>query len=381
MKFLRYIIANLVRRPLRTGLTALTIAASIFIFSALLSLDRGVDRMVAETGGERIIAVFDKYKACPPDSKLPARYRDRIEELDHVVEAMPVRFLLSSCQMVTDLVAVHGIEPDRLRRFRAFELDDAAYDAFAADRGSAIVGRAVANRYGWRIGDSVTLQQLRGVSFIISGIFDAPGSSLEAAILVDREYLEYAIDEIGIATMMLVRVDDESNIDQVSTAIDDLFSRDVAPTRSGPERAFIASLIDDFSGMVEFAQMIAYAALALLLAAVANNVSMGLRDRMREVSILKTIGFRRLHIARLMIAESAALGLAAALIGCLAALAVIVFGDYAISIEGYTIVPHFSAGNALAGIVAGASLGALGAVLPALRAARVPIVEGLRDAG
>lgn len=385
MRFARFVLANLIRRPLRTSLTALTIAASIFIFTALLSLDQGVKRMVIETAGgtgnEQVIAVFDKYKACPPDSLLPVRYRERIEEIDHVAEVMPVRFLLSSCQMVTDLVAVHGVEPERLRRFRRFDLPDDQYSTFAGERGAAIVGRSIANKYGWRIGDSVTLQQLGGVSFIIRGVFDAPGSSIDSAIFVDREYLEYAVDQVGIATMFLVRVDEPRHLDAVSIAIDEVLMRDTTPTRSGPERAFIMSLIDDFSSMVAFSQVVAWAALALLLAAIANNVSMGLRDRLREMSILKTIGFRSGKVARLIIAEAVLLGVGASLLGCTAAYATITLGRFAVSVEGYTILPHFSVGIAAVAIAAGALLGLIGSLMPVLRATRVPIVAGLREVG
>ena len=156
MRLLRLAARNVLRTPARTILTMMGVAASIFIFSALLSLDHGVKRMVEKTGEDLVLTVFERFKACPPYSRLPVHYRDRIAALPHVKEVMAVRFLLSNCQTTTDLVAVHGVEPERFRRFRKVEIPEDQYRAFQGERGAAIVGKAVAEKYGWRVGDQVT---------------------------------------------------------------------------------------------------------------------------------------------------------------------------------------------------------------------------------
>lgn len=378
MKFFHLILHNTLRRPARTTLTALGVAVSIFIFAALLSLDHGVKRMVEHTGDDLVMTVFEKFKACPPYSKLPVHYAEKIASVPHVKDVMPIRFLLSNCQTTTDLVAVHGIDPASLRRFRTFDIGDAEYAAFAAERGSAVVGRAVAAKYGWRVGDQVTLKELRGVSFTVRGIFAAPGSSLESIILVDRGYLEYAVQQVGIATMFLVLVDSPQNVDQVSYEVDALFANYDTQTKTGPEKAFIAGSIEDFSDMVRFAQAVAYVALVLLLAVIANSVSMSVRDRMREVAIMKTLGFRRGRVVRLIVAEAILIALLASVLGCGLAALVLRTGGFAISIEGYTIVPHLSLQVALFALTAGGVLGLVGAYVPARHAARMPTVAALK---
>ncbi|MFU8805528.1 MAG: ABC transporter permease, partial [Bradymonadaceae bacterium] len=167
MKFLPLIIANLLRRWTATMLTGLSMAATIFIFSTLIALDRGVDRMIDATGQAETITVFERYKACPPYSSLPVSYAAEIAEIEGVADVMAVRFLLSNCQTTTDLVAVHGVEPARLRDFESIDVPDAHYAAFAGERSAALVGTRIAEKYGWKLGDQVVLEALRGIPFVI----------------------------------------------------------------------------------------------------------------------------------------------------------------------------------------------------------------------
>ena len=377
----RLVTRNILRRPLRTALTGATIAAAILVFASLLSVNSGVHQMIDATGNDAVVIAFERYKACPPFSRLPVHYGDQIAGMPHVREVMPVRFLLSSCRTTTDLVALHGVDPEKLRQFRALGISEAEYEAFADERGAALVGRALAERYDWRVGETVSLAELRGISFVIRGIHDAPGSSLNATILVDREFLEYSIDQVGVATMFMVLVDDAAHVDAVSREIDATFANYPAQTRSGPERDFIANMIEDFLHMVAFSQVVAYLALFLLLGAVANSISMSVRERLREMALLKTRGFGQGQVTAIVLAEAMLISLGAASIGLLATVLVFATGRFTIGVEGYTITPHLSTGVVALSLAAGAALGLAGALMPAIRGARLPIRAGLSEAG
>jgi putative ABC transport system permease protein len=375
----RLILRNLKRRPLRTTLTSLTVAVAIAVFASLLAIDSGVRRMIDTTGDDTVIITFERYKACPPFSRLPVHYADQIAGLDGVRDVMPIRFLLSSCSTVTDLVAIHGVDPAKLRSFRDLEVSADDFAAFAGERGGALVGRAAAARYRWQLGQTVTLPELRGISFVVRGIFAAPGSSLESVILVDREFLEYAIDEVGVITMVAVQVDSPDQIDDVSRRIDALFASSSAQTRSGPEKDFIAGNVADFAHLVRFAQVVAYLALVLVLVAVANSISMSVRERLRELALLRTRGFTPDLATRLICLESVALAAGASLVGVGAAAWVLFSGRLAISVEGFTITPYLSLTIVLGALTAGTLLGLLGALWPARQAMRQPIVAALRE--
>jgi putative ABC transport system permease protein len=379
MKFFKLVVRNLLRSKARTLLTMFGVSVSIFIFAALLSLDRGVQRMIDQTGNDSVLTVFDRYKACPPNSKLPLHYGDKIAALPTVAEVLPVRFLLSTCRTTTDLVAVHGIEADKLRDFKELAIGSADYDAFAAEKGAAIVGREVAGKYGWTTGQQVTLAQLGGVSFVVRGIFDAPGSSSNQVVYVDRTYLEQATQQPGWVTMFLVKPKDPSQADAVAASIDALFANFEVQTKTGPEKAFIARMITDFKDMVRFAQIVAWAALVLLLAAVANSMSMSVRDRLREMAIMKLLGFDSESTARLVLVEAVVASALAALCGAGLAWLAIGRSGFVISVEGFSIVPYLSGEVVTAGLCAGILLGAVGAFLPASGGARLPIVQALKE--
>jgi len=378
VRFLVLIIRNIFRSKVRSSLTFIAVAISVFIFTALLSLDHGVQRMIQATGGDRVLIVFEKYKACPPYSRLPVHYAEQIAALPHVTTVMPVRFLLSFCGTTTDLVSVHGVEPDKLRRFHDLELPQEQYAAFAGERGAAIVGRSIATKYGWQVGQQVTLPQLRGIGFTVRGIFTASGSSLEEVVLVDREYLERSIDEVGVATLFMVELDDPAYIASTSAVVDLMTVNFDTQTKSGPERGFIADQISGFKELVRFSQMVAYAALVMLLAAVANSVSMSVRERLRETAVMKLLGFSSMFVTRLILTETALLGLAAALTGVVLAWLVVELGHVSISVEGFTMYPGLTGRIASAALGTGLVLSTVAAFLPARGCSRRSIVEALR---
>jgi putative ABC transport system permease protein len=277
------------------------------------------------------------------------------------------------------MVAVNGIDPGTLREFKELDIPAAQYAAFADEKGAAIAGRAVAEKYGWQAGQQVTLQQLGGVSFTLRGIFDARSSSERQVVYVDRVYLEQATSQGGWVTMFLVKPDAPANADSVSQAIDATFANFDVQTKTGPEKAFIARMIHDFKDMVHFAQIVAWAALLLLLAAVANSMSMSVRDRLREMAVLKLLGFASDSAAQLVLVEAMLTSTVAAICGAGLAWLLITRSGVVISIEGFTIAPTLSPEVLGLATFAGLLLGALGAFWPALSGARLPIVQALRE--
>jgi len=291
---------------------------------------------------------------------------------------MPERFLLSNCKTTTDLVAIHGVEADKFRQFRDIEIPDEQYAAFAGERGAAIIGRQVADKFGWSIGDQVTLKQLGGVSFTVRGIYKAAGTTANL-ILVDRTYLELSTGSTGWATVIYVKVDDERNVNTVANAIDANFANYQAQTKSGPEDSFIMGMIEDFADMVGFVQMVGYLSLILLLAAVANSVSMSVRERLREMAILKLVGFRSERVAGMMLTEAVLISILGALVGVGLAALMLSLGSFKISIEGFTIVPRITPQIVAIALAVGALLGYLGAYIPSVGGAKRPIIGAMRE--
>lgn len=379
MRLLPFMLKDTLRNPVRTGLTLVAVTVAIFIFTAVLSLSHGMQRMLRSSAAPDVLIVFDRYQGCPPLSKLPVSHRQRIEDLDGVAETTAALFLLSACSRATDLVAVHGIEPDRLRRFRGLELPDEQYEAFASERGAAIIGEQVARRYGWQVGQSVSVQELGDITFTVRGVFRAPGDSLENAILVDLEYLQFATDQVGIVTLIYVKSADADKTAALAAEIDALLADSAAPVKTTPERAFIASAISGIVGIVEFSRWLGYVALGIILLGVGNSLSMSIRDRTRDIAILKTIGFRRRHVLGLVVSEAMLTSLAGGCLGALLAWLAVRHSGFHLAVEGFTFVPHVSTGLLFTGIALSVLVGFLAGLMPAVRAARMRIVSALKE--
>jgi len=379
MKFLPFAFKSLSRNPVRATLTLLGVGVAMFLFTGVVSLDQGMRRMLANSAGDDTLVVFDKYQGCPPLSKLPTSYEAQVAELSGVAETTPTLFLLSACSRATDLVAVHGIEPEKFRRFRKIDIPEEQYRAFSQERGAAIVGEKVARTYGWRIGQAVMLQKLGDISFTVRGIFRAPGSSLENAILVGLDYLQFATNQTGKMTLLLVKVSDPARAGAVAERVDALFSSSASLTKTTPERSFIASAISGVTGIVEFSRWLGCVALGIIIVGVGNSLAMTIRDRTREFAILKTLGFRRPQVLRLVIFEAVLSSLLGGALGAGLAWLTVNRSNLSLSVEGFTIAPHVTLELALLAVALAGVLGTVAAVLPAINASRLKIVQALRE--
>ncbi len=379
MKFLPFAFKSLARNPVRALLTLLGVAVAIFLFTGVVSLDQGMQRMLTNSSGDDILVVFDKYQGCPPLSKLPISHQGQVADLPGVADTMATLFLLSSCSRATDLVAVHGIEPGKFRDFRKIDLPDEQYRTFAQERGAAIVGEQIARTYGWEVGQGVTLEKLGGVSFTIRGIFRAPGSSLENAILVDLDYLQFATQQVGTMTLLMTKISDQAGSGAVAERIDTMLASSSSPTKTSPEQSFIATAISGVTGIIGFSRWLGYVALGIILIGVGNSLAMTIRDRTREFAILKTLGFQRGHVLGLVITEAALASLLGGTLGASLAWLAVNRSSLTLSVEGFTITPYVSPELVLWAIALAGILGTLAAVFPAIRASRLRIVQALRE--
>jgi putative ABC transport system permease protein len=335
--------------------------------------------MLATSSRPDILVVFDKFQSCPPLSKLPAAHLAELEKLPGVASVMSELFVVSSCSRATDLIAVHGVEPAKVREFRTIEIPDDQFAAFASERGSALVGTKAAARHGWKPGSTVSLERLGGITFTVRGIFSAPGDTLENAILADIEYLRAASDRPAETTLYHVRAADPSQTDALAARIDRAFASSSAPTRTALERSFILSAVSGLSGLVEFSAVLGYGALGLIVLGVGNSLSMGIRDRTREIAILKTTGFRNPQILRVVLAEAAVFGAVGGILGTLLAAVLVGASRFSLSVEGFTFTPHLSPALLAEALILPVALGCLAAYPSARRVAGLPVAAALRE--
>lgn len=379
MKWLRYTMHALLRAPLRPALAVMAVALAVLLFCAVVAVDRGLQKMLVTAARPDVLVVFDRFQSCPPLSKLPQSHRAALEDMDGVKGVTAELFLISSCSRVTDLVAVHGIEPDKVREFRDIEVPEAEFAAFASERGAALVGRRAAARYGWQVGQTVSLERLGGLTFTIRGIFSSPTEGLESAIFVDLDYLQVATDQIGTVTLYRARLASPEQSDAVAAAIDRQLVNSAAPTRTATEKAFLDAAVSSLVGLVKFVSLLGYGALGLVALGVGNSMAMSIRDRTREIAILKIVGFRRPQVLRLMLSEALVCGLLGGILGALLAKLLLTTSHFELSVEGFSFVPSLSPALMAEALILSVLLATAAGFFPALRVARLRAADALRE--
>jgi putative ABC transport system permease protein len=255
--------------------------------------------------------------------------------------------------------------------------------AWQRDRAGALVDVTLADKYGWKIGDRITLL---GTIFpvnpelTIRGIYhrDPP----QNALYFNAKYLEESVDWFkGKAGWYATQVAEPGDVARVSSEIDDMFRNSPQRTKTESEKAFQLSLIATLGNVKAFILGVCGAVVFAILLVSANTMAMSVRSRTREVAVLKTLGFTRQRVLSLFVFEAVALALTGGVVGIAAAAALIRWLTHSsVAIGVPTDMRVTLSGVALSLLVA-TIVGFLSGYIPAYGASRINIVEGLRHIG
>src|SRR6185369_2110956 len=285
--------------------------------------------------------------------------------------------------------ANEAIEPKSfLELYPEFVLPPEQKEAFIRDRKGCIVGRKLASRFGWKLGDIVTL---KGTIYpgqwelVVRGIFTGAEKSTEERILFFQwDYLNETLkktiprraDQVGFYIIGIARPELAA---QVSQEVDGIFRNSLAETLTETEKAFQLAFASMTEAIMVAIQIVSYVVIVIIMAVVANTMAMTARERIGEYAIFKTMGFRGRHIAGMIFGESLLICIAGCLFGILLTfpagrLFSDVLGDYLPSFEIKRTTIYLDIAFALlVGVVAG--------IFPTLRAVKIRIADGLRRIG
>lgn len=379
MKLGRLTLKNLRRRPMRTALTLAGVACATALLMLVESLSRGLDRALSGSEAARTLIVYRLNRYCPQTSFLPEYYEDQIAKLDGVDSVLPVKVYLNNCRASLDIVSFNGVPPERLRDSRSIEVLEGDFDRFVRERDAALVGRAFARRKGVDVGETF---RFGDIDVKVAGVFGSNEPVEEGVILTHLEFLQRAgpVNRLGTVTQFEVKIDDASRAKEISAQIDELFRTGPEPTDTRPRILFLENATRDLREILHFARLLGLACVIVVLALVGNTVVMSVQERVREFGVFRTLGFRERHIALLVIAESLALALIGGVTGLAAALAVVRFSTLTLGAEGVPITFAADPGVALRGVLFAMATGLVAGLFPAVRSARLQIVESLRTA-
>jgi putative ABC transport system permease protein len=253
--------------------------------------------------------------------------------------------------------------------------------AWKRDRAGCVVDDGLAKKHNWKIGDHIILQgtifpadfdlTLRGIYTI-----DPPQSNL----YFHTKYLEESVDWFkDTAGFYFTRVDTPEHMAPVAHAIDDMFHGTPVPTKSESEQAFKLDFIAMLGSVKLFILSICGAVLFTTLLVCANTMAMSIRERTREVAVLRTLGFTRGSILKLLLSESVAIALIGGLLGVALASGAILF--MARPGIGLPVSMRMTASTAAVAMAVAAFVGVVSGIIPSYRASHLGIVDALRHIG
>ena len=385
MHYLRLILRNALRHKLRTALTVFGLVVAILSFGLLQTVVDAWYSGANNAAPNRLVT----RNAISLTFAMPLAYRERIRAVDGVQAVAAANWFGGIYidkrnffpQFAVDAGPYFGM-------YREYRMNEDDFRAFLRDRKGAVVGRKLADTYGFRVGDTVPLQGtiFPGTwQFNVRAIYEGADPSTDTSqFFFHWEYLNETVkqrfprraDSVGV---FVVEIDNPDRAAEVSQAIDATFRNSLAETLTETERSFQIGFVKQTEAIVIAIRIVSYVVIFIILAVMANTMAMTARERMSEYATLKALGFGPAFVGILILGESLAIALAGCALGIALTFPV---GDWFAAKMG-TLFPVFevSAGTVMLQMACAAAVGIIAALFPMRRAARVNIVEGLRAVG
>ncbi len=377
MKYLQLVLANLGRHKLRTILTILSVALALFLFASLRSVTTTL-AATAQFGGARRLVTLNATGLVFP---LPLAYGNRIKAMPGVTGLSWANWFGGKYGDGKRFFANFAVDAESyLKIYPEIVLPPEQRDAFLKDRTGALIGKRLLPQFGWKLGQNVTLQGTifpGDWTFTVDGVYTPTDPAIGDDVLIfHHEYFDERIGRAGIAGWYIVEIDDPAHGPAIAKAIDDMFRNSSAPTKTGTEREFQASFATMWGNVSFLMSTIGLAVVFAILLVTANAMMMSARERMGEIAVLKTVGFSDRLLFGLVMVEAGAMALTGAVLGLGGAKLLYP----AINFNGMGFLPGFAVTTSTLVIGALVAVGLMLAsgLVPALRAARLPVVQALR---
>jgi putative ABC transport system permease protein len=385
MHILKIITKNTLRHKLRTFLTILGVAIAILSFGLLRTVISAWYAGVEASSASRLVTRNSISLIFP----LPLSYKDKIRQIDGVKHVSFGNWFGGIYIDEKHFFANYAVEPKGyLTLYPEIIIPEDQKKAFLQDRKAAVAGRKLIERYGWKIGDIITL---KGTifpgewDFVLRGIYRGKDKTVdESAFIFQWDYLNETLkktapmraDQVG---WYMIGITNPNLAADVAVRIDKTFKNSLAETLTETEKAFQLGFISMTEAIVIAIKLVSFLVIFIIMAVVANTMAMTARERIGEYAIFKTLGFGGWHIAGLILGES----LLISLIGCIFGIALTFPAARVFSSTLGTYFPVFNVATKTIYLDIGASIlvGSVAAVFPTWRAIKIRIADGLRRIG
>ncbi|MFB3776308.1 MAG: ABC transporter permease [Bryobacteraceae bacterium] len=384
-RFLPLIAKNAWRNRRRTLLTFLSIGASLCLLGVLMAVYKAFYMGEAPPEQALRLVVRNRVSLALP---LPLSYLDRIKRLPGVSEVMIYQWfngVYKDSRDPKNFFARFAIEPEKLFKVRGeLVVPEDQKRAFLADRTGALVGRRLADRLGFKVGDRINIKGdifPVDLELTVSGIYDAPINN--EALYFNNKYLEEGLPEArkGQAGTFYVLAASPEAVPEIARQVDEMFRNSTAQTRTENEQAFTLSFLAFLGNVKAFLFSIFAAVTFTVLLVASNTMAMSVRERTKEVGVLKTLGFKPGEVRALIVTEAVLISVAGGLLG--SGLAALVCGAIRSGPATFEQIRNLTLDGpvAAASLALAAAIGLVSSFVPAWKASRLDVVASIRYSG
>ena len=381
MKYFMLIWAGLWRKKTRTILTMLSIAVAFLLFGLLQGINQGIKAGLGDTSNNRLWTTARMSAV----SSMPTALMDRMQTVKGVRNITHLSFFGGYFQDAKNVIPAFATNVDKLALvYPELNITPAQIEAMRTTRPGALIGRPLAKKYGWKVGDKIPLGTTiwtnndgsNNWAFDIVGIFDASPqfekSPLGIAFWINYDYWDEArkFDNHRVH-QFIIQIDNPTQGAVISSQIDKLSENSPDETRTQTENAALQSQLKQLADIDFIANSIVGAVMFTLLFLTANTMMQSVRERIPELAVLKTLGFSGGAVSTLVLIESLMLCLFAAVVG-------LVLSAGLMKLVGSVLGPTKLPGIVIvAGLLIAVALAIISGLPPAFRAQRLNIVDAL----
>jgi putative ABC transport system permease protein len=384
VKFLPYLLKNVLRNKVRSTFTVLSIAVSLFLVTLLYGYLEFQDELAAASVQYNRLVVTHRQGIT---SLVPVSHVDKVRAIEGVKAAAGMSWFGGKYKEERMTFAQFATDPNCIFQvYDEYQVPPDQLSKWQHDRTGCVVGKRIARNKGWKIGDKIVLKgdvYAVDLELTVDGIYDGADTADLDMLWFQWAYLDEALKAkrsaiagmIGIVSVKAVSAD---VLADVAHRIDARLVGSDAPARAMTEQAFQQMFAEMIGNVQAFIRNTALAVVFSLVCVAGNAMAMSLRERTREVAVLKAIGFQRTTILTLVLGEALAIAILGGLLGSFGAKALFATLDLSqIPVPGLNqfYVPWITAVHGL--LLAGA-IGLMSGVFPAWRAATLSVVDGLR---
>jgi putative ABC transport system permease protein len=378
----RFVSKNAFRNKRRSLLTVLSIGFSLLLLTIMMAI---WGNFYVNKGSQQSAMRLITRNKVSLTFTMPAYYREKIRALPGVAAVVPENWFGGTYKdsKSQNFFAQFGTDPQEFFKvYPEWKIDPQQLAAWQRDRAGCIVDSTLAEKMGWNVGDHIIIQ---GATFpvdlelTIRGLFTAPEKT--QSLYYNQKYVEEAVSYLNGQTGFFgILAKTPQDVGKIPAEVDDLFRNSPAPTKTETEKAFQLGFIAMLGNVKAFILSICTAVVFAILLVSANTMAMSIRERTREVAVLKTLGFTRRTILSLFVGEAVTLALAGGILGSLAG---VLLGGGASKAAGgfFGDALQVHPGTMLIAWGVAALVGFLSAIVPAYNASSIGIVDGLRHIG